>query len=158
MSVARTLQLLSDAEVEFLVIGGWSAIFHGSVQMTRDLDLFIPRRRENAQRLAETLAPYQPRPRGWPAGLPFVWAAATITNNSVLTLTTTLGDIDLLSKVTGLGTYDEILPTAVEVQAFDRTIRTINLSCLIRAKRAAGRPKDLHALPELEGLLKSTSD
>jgi hypothetical protein len=43
----------------------------------------------------------------------------------------------------------------VEVEAFDRTISILDLPSLIRAKRAAGRAKDLAALPELESLLEA---
>jgi hypothetical protein len=41
------------------------------------------------------------------------------------------------------------------VQAFDREVWTLDLPALIRAKRAAGRTKDLKVLPELEGLLEA---
>jgi hypothetical protein len=36
---------------------------------------------------------------------------------------------------------------------FGKTIRVLDLPALIRAKRAAGRPKDLEAVAELEALL-----
>ena len=39
------------------------------------------------------------------------------------------------------------------IQAFDRWVWTLDLPSLIRAKRAAGREKDLRVLPELESLL-----
>ena len=39
------------------------------------------------------------------------------------------------------------------VQAFDRSVWTLDLPSLIRSKRAAGRDKDLRVLPELESLL-----
>jgi len=41
------------------------------------------------------------------------------------------------------------------VNAFDRQVRTLDLRSLIAAKRAAGRDKDLLALPELESLLEA---
>lgn len=41
---------------------------------------------------------------------------------------------------------------SVEVDAFDRRVRALDLRALILAKKAAGRPKDLLVLPELEGL------
>jgi hypothetical protein len=41
----------------------------------------------------------------------------------------------------------------VLLPAFDREVWTLDLPGLIRAKRAAGRPKDLLVLPELESLL-----
>jgi hypothetical protein len=44
---------------------------------------------------------------------------------------------------------------SLKVAAFDRDILALNLPGLIRAKRAAGREKDLSALPELESLLEA---
>jgi len=109
----------------------------------------------NLQKLAAALAPYHPRPRGFPSDLPFVWDAATLANGMVFTLTTDLGIIDLLAEVAGIGTYSHIHAASVEVEAFDRHIRALDLRALIQAKKAAGRPKDLLVLPELESLLEA---
>jgi len=46
----------------------------------------------------------------------------------------------------------------VLLPAFDRGVLTLDLPSLIRAKRAAGRPKDLLVLPELESLLDAAHD
>jgi len=66
---AKTLKLLADAGVRFVVVGGYAAMLHGSAYVTQDLDI-----------------------------------------------------------------------------CYERT------PAIIRSKRAAGRPKDLNALPELEAL------
>ncbi len=73
----------------------------------------------------------------------------------MLTLDTDLGEIDLLAEVAGLGGWDEVNARAITVTAFDRSIRTLDLASLIASKRAAGRPKDLDTLPELESILES---
>jgi hypothetical protein len=39
------------------------------------------------------------------------------------------------------------------VAAFGLEVRCLNLDCLVQVKRAAGRPKDLEAIAELEALL-----
>ncbi len=41
------------------------------------------------------------------------------------------------------------------MEAFGRQISVLNLPALIQTKRAAGRPKDILALPELESLLEA---
>jgi hypothetical protein len=46
----------------------------------------------------------------------------------------------------------------MSVGAFERDFLTLDLPGLIKAKRAAGREKDLAALPELESLLEADSE
>jgi hypothetical protein len=95
------------------------------------------------------------RPRDFPAELPFLGEEATLRNGTVFTMTTDFGIVDLLAEVTGLGSFEEVKAKAVAVDAFGRRVLTLDLSSLIRAKRAAGREKDLRALPELESLLEA---
>src|SRR5436309_1559144 len=102
MNFDRAVQALCDAGVEFIIIGGWSAILHGSAHVTTDLDIFFARRKGNLSRLVEALAPYHPRPADLPEGLPFVWDEATLRNGTIFTLTTELGRIDLLGEVSGV--------------------------------------------------------
>jgi hypothetical protein len=158
MNFEIAVQKLCDAGVEFVVIGGWAAIFHGSAHVTNDLGICYSRDRDNLLKLARALAPYNPRLRGSPDGLPFVWDAKTLSNGTVFTLVTDLGIVDLLAEVSGVGTFAEVLPVSVEVDAFGRRIRTLNLQALIQSKKAAGRPKDLLILPELEGLLEAGAE
>jgi predicted nucleotidyltransferase len=70
-----------------------------------------------------------------------------------LTLTTTNGDLDLLGEVAGGGTYEELLPFTLEVSAHGITCRVVTLERLIQLKRAAGRPRDLEVIAELQALL-----
>jgi len=49
----------------------------------------------------------------------------------------------LLAEVAGPGGWDEIRKGCVRLPAFGREVWTLDLPSLIRAKRAAGRPKDL---------------
>jgi hypothetical protein len=153
MNFVEAVQVLTDAGVEFAIIGGWSAIMHGSAYLTYDLDLCYSRTPANLRRLAGALAPYHPRPADFPPELPFVWDDRTLHGGTVFTLDTDLGRIDLLAEVAGLGGWDEIRKGCVLLPAFDREVWTLDLPSLIRAKRAAGRPKDLLVLPELESLL-----
>jgi hypothetical protein len=150
------VQALVDAGVDFVLIGGWAAILNGSVQTTRDLDICYARTPDNHRRLAGALAPFRPRLRDFPPDLPFVWDAASLNNGTVFTLATTLGLIDLLAEVSGVGSFQQVKASSKLVEAFDRRVWTLDLRGLIAAKRAAGRPKDLLALPELESLLEAS--
>lgn len=153
MQFETAVRTLCDAGVEFVVIGGLAATFHGSARVTYDLDICYSRETANLRRLAAALAPYHPRPRGFPVGLPFVWDEGTLRNGTVFTLQTDIGEIDLLAEVAGLGAFDDVRKHSIQVEAFEREIATLDLAGLIQAKRAAGREKDLSALDELESLL-----
>jgi hypothetical protein len=155
MNFSALVQALVDAEVEFVIVGGWSAILHGSSQTTRDLDLCFARSRANIQKLVATLAPFHPKLRDFPIELPFVWSETTLRNGTLFTLSTDLGSLDLLGEVSGIGAYPEVKAVSVRLAAFGRELWTLSLAALIKAKQAAGRPKDLHILPELQGLLEA---
>ena len=96
------------------------------------------------------LAPLQPYLRGAPPGLPFRFDVETLTHGLNFTLTTSLGWIDLLGEITGGGRFEDMVDHSIAVSVFDVECLILDLPTLIRTKRAAGRPKDLEALAELE--------
>ena len=155
MQFEKALQALCEKNVDFVVIGGLSAAFHGSAQMTCDLDICYARTSVNLSLLTAALKPWHPRLRGIQTDLPFVCDEATLRNAPILTLPTDLGAIDLLAEVAGLGSFDEVKKHSVIVDAFGKKIATLSLPALIRAKRAAGREKDFSSLAELESLLEA---
>ncbi len=151
------LRALSEGGVEFILIGGAAATVHGSSRLTRDVDVVYRRTRENMARLVAALTPYQPYLRGAPPGLPFRWDVPTVERGLNFTLVTELGDLDVLGEIVGGGGYDALLPSTSVINAFDVQCRCLNLDRLIEVKRAAGRPKDLEALAELEAIQEERS-
>ena len=158
MRIEQTIQVLCDAAVDFVVIGGVAANLHGSASVTFDLDISYARDYPNLRRLAKALLPFHPRPRGFPEGLPFVWDERMLANTTVLTLQTDLGELDLLAEVAGLGGYAEIKARAIVIEGFGRRFHVLDLPDLINAKRSTGRKKDLEAIAELESLLEARED
>jgi len=150
--VAGLILALARAEVDFIVVGGIAAVAHGSARATYDVDVVYARSPENMARLVKALAPLTPYLRGAPPGLPFRWDAETIAHGLNFTLTTTVGDIDLLGEITGGGGYERLLPHCIEIEVFETHCLCLDLDTLIHVKRAAGRPKDLEAIAELEAL------
>jgi hypothetical protein len=112
--------------------------------VTPDLERVIP--------VLKLLAPYKPYLLEAPPELPLAWDARTIPNGLNFTLTTDLGDIDLLGDVGGEN-YEVLLPHSFEVEAFGVHFKCIDVPTLIRIKEAAGRRKDLEAIAELRVLL-----
>lgn len=152
------LRILAEAGVDFIVVGGVAAGVHGSARSTVDIDLVYRRGGDNQERLVSALADHNPYLRGAPPGLPFRWDTQTIERGLNFTLTTSLGDIDLLGEIVGGGKYEDLLPYCIQVEAFGVGCQCLGLKKLIQVKRAAGRPKDLEAIAELEALLEEKSE
>ncbi len=127
-------------------------VAHGSAQVTQDLDICYERSRENIRRLVRALKSCHPRLRGAPSDVPFRFDVETIERGLNFTLTTDLGDLDLLGEVTGLGLYHLVRASSETMQVYGKSCHILSLDGLIKSKRAAGRPRDLAALPELEAL------
>jgi len=149
---AGLLTRLSEARVAFILVGGVAGNVHGAARATYDVDIVYARSGENLHQLVEALAPLSPYLRGAHPGLPFRLDEQTLRSGLNFTLTTSLGDIDLLGEVTGGGTYEDLLPSTIEISVFGAQCRCVTLETLIRLKRAAGRPRDFDALAELEAL------
>jgi hypothetical protein len=148
------LRLLADAHVEYVLIGGLAMSAHGSAHVTDDLDICYSRTPQNLKAVAMALAPVHPYLRGAPPGLPFRLDEATLQAGLNFTLTTAFGWINLLGKVSGIGTYAEAVKQSIEQELFGYRVRVLSLDGLIAAKQAAGRIKDRTHLLELEELKK----
>src|SRR5207244_9370095 len=157
VDLGQIIPPLVRAKVDFILIGGMAAILHGSARVTLDVDLVYDRSVPNLERLAEVLEPLQPSLRGAPSGIPFKLDVTTLRNGLNFTLATNLGDIDLFGELTGGGSYNDLLPHSVDIDAFGVRFKVIDLVTLIRVKEATGRAKDREAIAEPRGLLEEQS-
>jgi predicted nucleotidyltransferase len=146
----RILGAIRAAEVSFVIIGGVAATIHGSARLTTDVDIVYERSKPNIERLVDALSPLNPYLRGVPPGLPFRFDVETVRRGLNFTLITDAGPVDVLGEITGIGDYERVLAVSEEVSLFGSSYRCINIDALIVSKRAAGRPKDLEAVAELE--------
>ena len=58
--------------------------------------------------------------------------------------------LDLLSKVTGVGDFEELSKSCIEIKVYGYKCKMISIEDLIKAKLALKRPKDLEVAKELE--------
>ena len=147
------LKQLVQRQVSFILVGGVAATAHGSARLTQDLDIVYERSPDNLARLTQALSPCQPYLRGAPPGLPFKFDEQTLKRGLNFTLTTSLGAIDLLGEITGGGGYQALLPFTLHLDLFGLDCLCLALDKLIAVKRAAGRPKDLEIIAEIESIL-----
>jgi hypothetical protein len=151
-TIEAPLRLLGEHRVDCVIVGGIAALIHGSLLLTNDVDVCYARDPENLKRLAVALQSVHARLRNAPEGLPFILDAETLRRGLNFTFTTDIGDLDLLGEVRGVGHYEEVFAGSITVELFDYRFAVIDIGKLVIAKRAAGRPKDLLALPELEAI------
>lgn len=150
---AALIRLLVDHHIDFIIVGGAAATAHGSARLTLDLDIVYSRDHSNIERIVQALAPLRPYLRGAPPGLPFEWRVETLKKGLNFTLTTTLGALDLLGEIIGGGGYEELRLQTIKIAVAGVECSCLSLERLIEVKRAAGRPKDLEAIAELEQIL-----
>jgi predicted nucleotidyltransferase len=146
------LKMLNDSRVDFILVGGMAGIVHGAARVTYDLDIVYERSGENLSRLASALRPLGPRLRGAPADVPFLWDELTLKQGLNFTLSTSLGDIDVLGEIAGGGDFHKLIAHTIDVDIGGAPCKCLDLETLIAVKKAAGRRKDLDAVKELEAL------
>ena len=149
----RLLQRLIAADVEFVVVGGFAAVLHGSSMLTRDLDVCAVLSIENIEKLRAAFADLHPVHRMTTERWSFLDHPAPGVGLNNLYLQTDLGPLDLLGAITGIGDYASVRKRAVEVELLGHRVAVIGLEDLIHAKEALARPKDRIVALELRALM-----
>ena len=125
---------------------------HGSALMTRDVDVACRMESDNLLRLFNALESLRPVHRMTPQRLPFTRGQAEQGGLKNLYLSTDWGQLDCLGEIKGIGGYPECFARSEALDLDGCEIRVLTLDALIEAKRAMGRPRDLHAVLELEAI------
>ena len=143
---------LQSGGVEFVLVGGFGVITHGSALMTRDVDVACRMELDNLHRLFDSLESLRPVHRMTPQRVPFTREQAEQGGLNNLYLSTDWGQLDCLGEIKGIGGYAECFARSEALDLDGCEIRVLTLDALIEAKRAMGRPRDLHAVLELEAI------
>lgn len=152
----RLLQRLCEADLDFVIVGGFAAMLHGSALLTRDLDVCLVLTANNVARLREVFRALHPTHRHTPQRLSFLDSPGPDTALDNLYLQTDLGPVDFLGSITGVGSHQQVRANAIEVEVFGRRVRVISVADLIKSKQAMGREKDRLALKELLAIVEKS--
>jgi predicted nucleotidyltransferase len=144
------LERLTNAEVDFVIVGGVAVITQASPRFTKDLDICYALEQANLDRLGDVLTELGARLRGVEEDVPFTPDGRTLRHTQMLTLTTSDGDLDLLVDPDGSPGYASLRRNAISVDLDGITVLVASIDDLIAMKRAAGRPQDLVDLESLE--------
>lgn len=153
----QLLKHLLIAKIDFVLIGGYAGVVHGSNQLTRDLDICMALSEENINKLRENLKDFHPKHRMNPNFKPsFLNEPKSIRNDlNALYLETDLGILDIIQEVTQVGDFNTLKSHAITIDIFGQPCQVISLDDLIKAKEAMGREKDKSILKELYAIKES---
>ena len=143
---------LDEHGCRFVIVGGFCAVSLGSSLITRDVDVACDLAPENLVRIWQALEELTPIHRMTADRRPFTREQAESGGLRNLYLATALGQLNLLGEVKGIGDFDACLEHSEPILIGTAEIRALTLDALIVAKRAMGRPRDLHAVLELEAI------
>ena len=136
------LQLLVSHEVEFLLVGSHAVAMHGFVRNTEDIDFWIRKTPENANRVLAVLDEFGFGNLGLKQD--------DITGDeAVIQIGRPPHRIDLLNFLTALE-FEECWPRRVKVSLGGTEFAALSLPDLLKNKKATGRPKDLADVAEFE--------
>ena len=107
---------------------------------------------DNLLRLQEALADLEPHHRMPLSRPPLRLTRDTTTEFRNLSLETSLGQLDCLGEVLGVGDYERVLAESVRVPLPAGPCRILSIDALIRANEAMGRERDRQALLQLRAI------
>jgi hypothetical protein len=151
----RILEVLASHRVRHVVIGAYAATLAGVEVITRDVDITPALEPSNLGRLATALQELHAGirvPNEPPVPLPA--DARLLASAEIWNLATDAGDLDITVRPDGTDGYEDLRRTAHRQPLGDGLyIMVAALRDVIRSKTAAGRAKDLDALPALHAAL-----
>jgi hypothetical protein len=146
------LEHLAGHGVDFVVVGGVAAALHGSDRSTFDLDICPAQDPGNLEALGVALTEIDARLRGIEEDLPFVADGRSLAGIEILTLSTSLGALDVLVRPHGSPPYTALKRRATRLEIGPLTVLVASMDDLIAMKRESDRPKDRDDVERLEAL------
>jgi len=156
---AALFRRLYEAQVRYVVIGGFAVIAHGGQRLTNDLDICPASDRENLVRLATLLRQLDAVQLGVSDDFPaeeFPYDATDVDDlaeGGNFRLATSLGVLDVLQWIPGIGedaAYSTLASQAIEGHVHGVPVAVCSLEHLRQMKRAADRPRDRQDLADLD--------
>lgn len=128
------LQLLSEEQVDFMIVGAYALAVHGHPRATGDIDIWVKPNDSNAKKIYRVLTRF---------GVPL----DQITNDDfavegvIFQIGVIPRRIDIITKIDGVA-YEEADEDKIIVEVEDLKIPVISLNKLIKNKMSTGREKD----------------
>lgn len=145
----KLLQSLLDARVEFIIIGGYSVIFHGYTRTTGDIDIWLRPENGNKRKLLKALQAFGIEKESLSAV-----SELDFTNTVFFKIGEEPERIDFLTKI-NLVSYDSADKKKMYGEIDNLTLPFLHLDHLILSKINTGRPQDKADVEILQNIHKS---
>lgn len=137
------IQAINDNNVKYVLVGGYSVIFHGYSRTTGDMDIWVQRNPENYQKLISAFKQ-------------FGMSVFDMTEDNFLNHPTwdvfSFGVppvcIDIMIDVKGLNFNDCYANSQIFIDD-ELQVRVLSMNDLLEAKKKANRPKDIDDINNL---------
>lgn len=148
--LAGLVRALVASQVEFVVVGGIAVAAHSVVRATEDLDLVPDPDAANLNRLLDFLERIDAHLLLRPDRRVDRDVRAAVAHGRNLTVTTRLGDLDVVQALPGVPSYVDLVADALEVELEGTPFLVCSRAHLIAMKRARGSALDQADLERLE--------
>lgn len=147
------LRRLSEASVEFVVVGGLALNAWGVIRGTKDVDIVVSPEPGNLRRLAAVAVDANGHVQQGEALLGSALSiAAALAHGDQVPIETDLGCLDVVQGLDGIPSFDDLRSRATEAEILGSIVSVCSLEDLKTMKRAAGRTRDLADLEDLDAL------
>ena len=156
-NLSALLKGLSEAGIEFIMVGGLAAVAQGAPVTTFDLDIVHHQTDENIKKLSvflKSINAFQRRPDDKIVEP----TEKDLKAKGHLLLNTRLGPLDILAFIEKGRGYKELLTDAVEIELYGYKVYVLCLQTLIELKRDYKDPMDRYRLPILKEAIRQTRD
>lgn len=158
-NLSKLLELLLENDLDFVLIGGFAAVVHGSTMVTQDLDICSTQTVENIEKLRSILKPYNPIHRmKRDANLSFIDHPKSLDGLNNIYLETDLGTLNILSETLPAGNFQTVKNNSISINIYGHTCNVISIDDLIKVKSKMNRPKDIQTVHELLKIKKLVRD
>ena len=143
------LRLLNNADVEYLLIGGYAVGYHGYPRTTADMDVWVAISSDNASKLVDVFHRFG-------VADPKLTPQLFLQRGRIIRMGVPPMRIEVLTEIDGVS-FAECFAAREVVTLDGQKVNLISLPHLRKNKRAAGRHKDLDDLEHLPKRRTSTS-
>jgi hypothetical protein len=147
----QLLRRLVEAEARFVVIGGLALGARGVVRATKDVDIVIDPDPANLKLVAAAAVAAGGHVQRGEAlfGSPLS-IAAELARGEQVAIETDLGRLDVVQGLKGVPPYEQLRSRSNEAEVLGVRVAVCSSGDLREMKRAAGRPRDLVDLEDLD--------